>query len=85
MLSAFDKKIGHCVEFNPHGPLAQLVEQLTLNQRVARFEPSTAHFRFNHLAAVNRPPLLICDNLVTIFFRRPLKASTACRLRSSVA
>ena len=35
-----DNKIAHSVEFKSHGPLAQLVEQLTLNQRVAGSSPA---------------------------------------------
>ena len=35
-----DNKIAHSVEFKTHGPLAQLVEQLTLNQRVAGSSPA---------------------------------------------
>ena len=36
---AIDNKIARSVEFKAHGPLAQLVEQLTLNQRVGGSSP----------------------------------------------
>lgn len=39
-----DNKIAHSVEFEFHGPLAQLVEQLTLNQRVAGSSPARLIF-----------------------------------------
>ena len=35
-----DNKIAHSVEFKSRGPIAQLVEQLTLNQRVAGSSPA---------------------------------------------
>ena len=54
VLVAFDKKISCSVEFDSQGPLAQLVEQLTLNQRVAGSSPARLTCKISRLEPLSR-------------------------------
>ena len=55
MMRCIDNKMLHSVEFKSHGPLAQLVEQLTLNQRVGGSSPPRL-ICYQSVMAVEKPP-----------------------------
>ena len=55
------------INFPLWGPLAQLVEQLTLNQRVAGSSPARLTIISMTYGRSNSLPFFICDKLVTSF------------------